>query len=268
MILEVAAICEKNIKIDMRKKIPFLFCALIAATLVSCESSLWNRPDKPYKIAIASYDISLLSVERSTGTEKVYEKQRIETALEEGIQRFYFEDEMVRIKWCPAPNDIVFVVHNKADNTVKIVWDEGKFIDEKGVIHRLLHSGIGYEERNDSHSPTIIFPKETLEDFVFPADYWQKEEFGKKSHKNQVYWKRVSFLPTQIKGTAEELRTKIEPFVGKTFQVILALQVNGVRNDYVCTFRINKVDVTEKEQQQEKNTNSEKGSGRGGRRRF
>jgi len=34
--------------------------------------------------------------------------------------------------------------------------------------------------------------------------------------------------------------------------VILALQINGVRTDYVCTFIVNNVDVTEKEQQPEK----------------
>ena len=254
---------NRNKKIyDMHKKVIILFCALIVATLTSCESSLWKQPDRPYKVANASYDISLISVEKSTGTEKVYEKQRIETVLEEGIPKFYFEDEVVRIKWRLTSNDIVFVVHNKADNPVKIIWDEGKFIDAEGVTHKLLHSGIGYEERNDFHPPTIVYAKDTLEDFVYPADCWQKEESGRKSHKNQGHWKRGSFLPTQIRGTAEELRTKAEPFVGKTFQVILALQINGVRTDYVCTFIVNNVDVTEKEQQPEKNSNN--GGGRRG----
>jgi hypothetical protein len=256
---------NRNKKIyDMHKKVIILFCALIVATLTSCESSLWKQPDRPYKVANASYDISLISVEKSTGTEKVYEKQRIETVLEEGIPKFYFEDEVVRIKWRLTSNDIVFVVHNKADNPVKIIWDEGKFIDAEGVTHKLLHSGIGYEERNDFHPPTIIYAKDTLEDFVYPADCWQKEESGRKSHKNQGHWKRSSFLPTQVRGTAEELRTKAEPFVGKTFQVILTLQINGVRTDYVCTFIVNNVDVTEKEQQPEKNSNS--GGGRRGNR--
>ena len=252
---------------SLRKKVIILFCALIVATLVSCESSsLWKQPDRPYTIANANYDISLFSVEKTTGTEKVYEKQRIETVIEEGIQKFYFEDEMVRIKWHPAPNDIGFVVHNKTYSFLKIVWDEGKFIDENTVTHRLLHSGIGYEERNDIQPPTIIYAKDTLEDFVYPADYWQKEEPSKKSHKNQDYWKRGSFLPTHIRGTADELRTKAEPFVGKTFQIILVLQINGVRNYYKCTFIINNVNVIEKEQQPEKNPENRTGGRRGSKR--
>ena len=48
------------------------------------------------------------------------------------------------------------------------------------------------------------------------------------------------------------------------YKVILALQINGVRYDYVCIFKINNVDVTEKEEQQpEKNPNNGRGR-RGG----
>ena len=243
----------------MRKEFVILSCALTVAFLVSCESALLKQPDQRHMIANASYDISLISVEKSIGTEKVNEKQKIETVLEEGILKFYFEDETVRIKWRPSPDDIGFVVHNKADHPVKIVWDESGFIDKNGASHKLLHSGIGYEERNDFHPPAIIFAKDTLEDFVYPADYWQKEESGKKSHKQQGHWRRASFLPTQMRGTAEELRTKTEPFIGKTFQVILSLQINGVRTDYISTFIINNVNVTEREQQPENNHNGGRG---------
>jgi len=260
----------------MRKKIVILFCAFIIAILISCEPPYRKKsPDdssrRTYKIANANYDISLISVERSNGTKKIYGEQRIEAVIEEGISTFFFEDETVKIKWFPTPNDIVIVVNNKADRPVRIVWDEARFIDEKDESHRLIHSGIGYEERNESHPPTVVEARGTLEDFMHPADYFRWEEaYGGKSSKQQGYWRRASFLPTQIKGTAEELRAKTEPFVGKTFQVILALQIENVRNDYVNTFRINKVEVTEKVQQEpqpEKNHDEGKGSEKGSRRR-
>ena len=50
------------------------------------------------------------------------------------------------------------------------------------------------------------------------------------------------------------------------YKVILALQINGALNDYVCTFVVNKVDVTEKEQQPQKKSEDKTGSRRGGRR--
>jgi hypothetical protein len=257
----------------MRKEIVILFCAFIIATLIGCESPYQTKSPSDssrriHTIANASYDISLISVERYiAGTKKIYGEQRIEAVIEEGISRFYFEDEMVRIKWRPTPYGAVFVVNNKVDRPVRIVWDEARFIDEKGVSHRLIHSGIAYEERNDPQRPTIVFGRGTIEDFVYPADYFQWEEGGsRRSSKQQGYWRRASFMPTQIKGTAEELRMKAEPFIGKTFQVKLALQIDDVPNDYVCTFKINKVDVTEKEQQPEKKSDEGKGSGKGNRR--
>ena len=125
----------------MRKKIVILFCAFIIAILISCEPPYRTKsPDdssrRTYKIANANYDISLISVERSNGTKKIYGEQRIEAVIEEGISTFFFEDETVRIKWFPTPNDIVIVVNNKADRPVRIVWDEARFIDEKDEIHR------------------------------------------------------------------------------------------------------------------------------------
>jgi hypothetical protein len=238
----------------MRKeRIVILLCAFIIAILIGCASPYQAKSQRTYTIATASYDISLISVERYTGTKKIYGEQRIDSVLEDGVSKFYFEDELVRIKWLPRPDDIVLVVNNKVGGLVRIVWDEARFIDEKGISHRLIHSGIGYEERNYLQQPAIIVGKGSLEDFVHPADYFQWEEGGgRRSSKQQGYWRRVPFMPTQIRGTAEELRAMTEPFLGKTFQVRLALQISDIPNNYVCTFIINKVDVTEKEQQPEK----------------
>ena len=255
----------------MRKGIVIFFCAFVTAALVSCGP--WYRTKPPsdssqgtYTVAKAAYDISLVSVEKSTGGKKLGQ-QRIEAVIEAGISKFSFEDETVRIKWLPSPYDIVFVLNNKTYRPVRIVWDEARFIDERGLSHRLIHSGAGYEDRNASHPPTVVAARGTLEDFLHPADYFQKEEdHSGKSSKQEGYWKRTPFLPAQIKGTAEELRAKAEPFVGKAFQVILALQIDDLQNEYVCTFRINKVDVTEEKREQEKspdNKDQGKKSGRG-----
>jgi hypothetical protein len=193
--------------------------------------------------------------------------QRIEAVVEHGISKFYFEDETVRIKWLPSPYDVVFMLNNKTDGPMIIVWNEARFVDAKSARQRLIHSGAGYEDRNNSHPPTVVAARGALEDFVHPADYFQREEgYGGSSNKEQGYWKRAPFLPAQIKGTAAELRAKAEPFIGKTFQVILPLQTGDLQNEYICTFKINKVAVTEEKREQEKGSdNKEKGkrSGKG-----
>ena len=81
----------------MRKEIVILFCAFIIATLIGCGLPYQTKSQGTYTIANASYDISLISAERYTGTQKIHREQRIEPVLEEGISKFYFEDEMVRV---------------------------------------------------------------------------------------------------------------------------------------------------------------------------
>ncbi len=262
---------------SMIRKNVILPCLLIVAALISCGTphrtkSSQDSPGKTYKIAVASYDISLISVDRPAQAKQLYGEQKIETVIQEGILRSYFEDGMVSIEWRPTPDDIGLVIRNRTYDPLIVVWDDARFFDEKGNKHGLTHAGIGYEDRNDSHPPTVIAARGTLEDFIHPADSFQREETrGRKSYTQNDQWVRSPFLPTQIKGTADELRAKVEPLTGKTFQVLLPLHTNNVRNDYVYTFKINRVDVKEKEQKIDKKSNDGKegsGTGRSGRRRL
>jgi hypothetical protein len=259
----------------MEKKIIALpLCLFLAALFTSCDShnqtksSPYNSP-RTQKVAKARYDIAMIAVEKSMASPHQVEMQRIETVFEEGMTKYRHEDGLVRIEWRPAPVDIVFTVYNKTDSPVKIVWDEARFMDEKGISHRLIHSGIGYEERNLPQPPTVIAGGINLEEFMHPLDYFQWEEIrGMSAAKKQGYWDRAPFLPTQIpKGTAEELRVKAGAMVGKTFQAILPLEINQIRIDYLCTFRIAHVDIAESEEPMGRNSSDSKGSGRSGRRR-
>jgi len=252
-----------------KKKVAVLLYMFLIVLLMGCDSSYRTKSSSPrtQKVANARYDITMIAVEKSVRSQKMLEEQRIETVVEGGITRYRSEDSMVRIEWRPAPVDIEFTVNNKTDSPIKIVWDEASFVDEKGISHRLIHSGIGYEERKLPQPPTVIAGGINLQDFIHPLDYFQwKEIRGMRLDKQQGYWDRTPFLPTQTKGTAEELRVKASTFVGKTFQVILPLEISNIRIDYLCTFRITNVDITEGEEPIERNSSEKKGSGRTGKR--
>ena len=253
-----------------KKKVAVLLYMFLIVLFMGCDSSYRTKSSSPrtQKVANARYDITMIAVEKSVGPQKMLEEQRIEKIVEEGITRYRSEDNMVRIEWQPAPVDIAFTVNNKTDGPIKIVWDEARFVDEKGISHRLIHSGIGYEERKLPQPPTVIVGGLNLQDFIHPLDYFQwKEVRGMRSDKQQGYWDRTPFLPTQIKGATEELRVKAGAVVGKTFQVILPLEISNIRIDYLCIFRIANVDITEGEEPIERNSSEKKGSGRTGKKR-
>lgn len=257
------------------RTISILLYLCVISLFVSCETQHRTKPSsfnspKMQVIAKARYDISLIAAERSIGNSELQREPSIETVIEQGVVRYSFEDEMVKMIWLGGPIDIVFTVSSKTDHPIKIIWDDARFIDEKGISHRLNHSGIAYEERNLSQSPTIVATRGKLEDFLHPADYFQWIPIGGlRSDKKEGYWDRAPFLPTQIKGTAEELRAKADIVIGKTFRVIFPLEINNGRIDYLCTFRINNVEVTtneEKEEQLDRNLSEKKGRGRTGKR--
>ena len=207
-------------------------------------------------------------MERTAESRRKYGEQRIETIVEVGIPKFSFEDAAVRIKWRPTSDDISLVLTNKSANLVKIVWDEALFTDENRGNHRLIHSATGYEDRNNIHPPTVIVARGTIDDFIHPADYFAPEEgYGKRSSGRTVDWRKSPFLPTQIKGTAEELRVRAESVVGKTFRVMLPIEIDYVLNDYTYTFKINGVNVSEKTERIETNSNENRENKMPGRRR-
>lgn len=243
--------------------IRILLCSCVIFLFTSCgtKSSSHNSPKTP-TVSKAKYDISLIDVERSVGNSELPRKPKIEKVIEKGVVGYSFEDETVKMIWRGMPVDIVFTINNKTDHPIKIAWNESRFIDMEGTGRRLNHSGIGYEERNLSQPPTIIAAGSKLEDFIHPADYFHWIPLGDvNSDKKEGYWDRAPFLPTQIKGTAKELKAKTDTVIGKTFRVILPLEIKNVRIEYICTFKIDKADVTvneEKEKQMERNANERK----------
>jgi len=78
--------------------------------------------------------------------------------------------------------------------------------------------------------------------------------------------RRRTFLLTDPMQSKDELKAKAESFVGKTLQARLPLQIEGIQADDVFTFKINKVNIAEERQREEKASDPGKGTKGGGRR--
>jgi len=243
----------------------FAVVALLSCGQLSHSGSSSDHSRKgTYTLARASYDLSLISVEKPVKAKEKYGEPTIGEIRKDKISKYYFEDGMVRIEWRPTSLDIAFLLNNKLDDSINIIWDEAKFFDEEGYAHGVIHSGISYDERYHSRPPAAIAKKGSLKDFIYPADYLQKaENYTSKSRTRAGEWDKRPILPAQIRATADELKAKTEPLVGKTLQVLLPLQVENVRYDYLFTFKINKVNVTEEKHEQEKSSEDKGREGRG-----
>lgn len=184
------------------------------------------------------YDIGLYEVERPAQARERYGEQKITKVQEEGIEKYYFEDEMVQIAWIPIASPIAsrmsFVLTNKTDHSIKIVWDEAAFVDTNGMSRRVMHSGVKYIDRNNPQPPSVVVRRGAITDDIIPSDNVVSSEYGG--------WSEEPLLP-KFGIDAQALKTKAEKYSGKTYQVLLPLEIEGIINEYIFTFKINNVEV-------------------------
>lgn len=186
---------------------------------------------------IAFYDVGLKEVERPASARERYGEQRISTVQEEGVNQYSFEDDLVKIGWFVSLKSISFAMTNKTDHTIKIIWDEAAYVDENGSTQRVMHSGVKYVDRNDPQPPSVIVRKGNLKDVIIPTNkiYYISGQYGG--------WREELLLQGKLGGTPEEVSEKAKGNIGKTIKVLLPLEIQGVLNEYLFTFKINSVTI-------------------------
>lgn len=183
----------------------------------------------------AQYDIGLSDVERPATARERYGESEITRLEEEGLDKYRFEDDMIRIAWVVGSSSLSFVMENKTDHSIRVIWDEAAYVDPGGMSHRIMHSGVKYIDRSEPQPPTVVVRKGKIDDVIVPVDnvYFTGGYGG---------WAESPLLP--ISGyTAEQRRQAAYGYVGKSIQVLLPLQIEQVVNDYIFRFRINDVDL-------------------------
>ena len=187
----------------------------------------------------AQYDISLTRVERPAEAKERYGEQKISTTQEDGVNKFVFEDEMVKIIWFPKRADFVFNLKNKTNNSIKIIWDEAVYVDASGSSGRVMHTGVKYTDRNASQPPSVIVRNGSMDDLVSPTEnvYYVSGQYGG--------WRTASLFP-QTGNSQSELKQKTDIYKGKNVQILLPLEIENVINEYIFVFSINDILISER----------------------
>lgn len=166
--------------------------------------------------AVPIYDVGLSEVERPADAIKRYGEHKIVS----------FEDEMVEMVLFVDKKKISFSLLNKTKHSIKIVWDESVYIDQNGRRNRVMHQGVKYINKSQPQPPSIVARGATIEDVVIPAD---------NVHLVGSSWRVYPLLPY-----SSEDATDAKNLIGEKLQVLLALQIQGVVNEYIFSFTINK----------------------------
>ena len=187
------------------------------------------------------YSIELKQVERPAHAKERYGKHEIVRVEEKGVTKYSFEDELMSIFWMPTVSALYFVLNNKTDHSIKIIWDEAAYVDIDGISQRVMHAGVKYADRNNSQPPTVVVRKGTVTDLIVPSD---KVDRGK-----------YRMIPYIWAPNAEELKLKAEKHIGKNIEALLPLQIEDVVNEYIFIFEVQSIEI--KQNKEEKITGYE-----------
>ena len=207
------------------KKVNLFLLAFTAFMLTSCGA---------FKNYIASYSVGLSSVESPADAKQQFGETKVVTFNEEGVSKYRYEDDYINIVWYVGLKQFNFTLNNKSGHSLKINWDDISFVDTKGQVGRVMHSGIKYSERNNSQPATTVPKGASISDILLPTEnvYFVSGQYGG--------WRENYLLPC-VYQTPEAFNAGASSLVGKTMTIMMPIMIENVQNDYTFTFNIDKL---------------------------
>lgn len=174
------------------------------------------------------------SVESPADAKKQFGETKVVNFNEEGVNKYRYEDDYIDIVWYVGQKQFNFVLKNKSGHTLKINWDDVSYVDVKGNVGRVMHSGVKYAERNNSQPATTLPKNASISDLLLPTDnvYYVSGKYGG--------W-RESYLVPCVYKNQEAFNAEASSLVGKTMTILMPIMIENVQNDYTFTFSIDKL---------------------------
>lgn len=207
------------------KKVNLFLLVFTAFMLTSCGA---------FKNYIASYSVGLSSVESPADAKQQFGETKVVTFNEEGVSKYRYEDDYINIVWYVGLKQFNFTLNNKSGHSLKINWDDISFVDTKGQVGRVMHSGVKYSERNNSQPATTVPKGASISDILLPTEnvYFVSGQYGG--------WRENYLLPC-VYQTPEAFNAGASSLVGKTMTIMMPIMIENVQNDYTFTFNIDKL---------------------------
>jgi hypothetical protein len=97
-----------------------------------------------------------------------------------------------------------------------------------------MHTGVKYNERNNSQPATTIPKGASLSDLLLPTEnvYFTSGQYGG--------WNERLLIPS-IYSTPEAFANGASNYVGKTMRILMPIMIENVQNDYTFEFKIDKL---------------------------
>jgi len=201
----------------------------------------------------ANYDVGLSEVERPSDAKGKYGKQEIvsfeDKNEDETVTKYRFEDGMIEmIVWLEDSRFFPFQLRNKTEHSIKIIWDKSSYVDENSISKRIFQKQMDGSRPDLSRLPTIIPKGARVNNFILPGDDLSDLKLELTLHRG-IDTKPL--FPLEREWNYEERKEeevsdfnkRVGRLMGKKMHLLLALQIEGVTNEYMFSFLIHGVEV-------------------------
>ena len=163
------------------------------------------------------YNVSLVSVDKPTNPKIRYGQSTV--IREEGICKYAYIDNYINILLFADSDKINFLLENLTQYSIKVVWDEGVFVDVDGTTSRILHKGVKKSQKDESQPSSVIIKGSSLADFAAPIN-----KISYSAYLDGWYGTSLCSAASKIKK--------------ETIKLMLPIQIQDIINEYIFTFEV------------------------------
>ena len=132
-----------------------------------------------------------------------------------------YTDDIITIAWSYVTgSELNFKLKNNSDKEIKVLWDNGKYVDADGSSNSIIHNGVKLGNKYESQHPTIVPSSTEIADVVIPVNKIEQ-------HKRGLF---------EFSDKAKKRKKQLENNYGKTVKVVLPIEHNSKIIDYTYSF--------------------------------
>ena len=171
-------------------------------------------------------------------TRSSYYLTNVETkgSTKSGFANGKFEDKSIYIQSSLDKDVINISILNKSQETMRINWDGGAYIDNNGNSMRIVHSKVKLIDLERAQVPTVIAAGTQYSDNLYVTDYVKIVD-------GQPVFKPL--IGSNAFRSKDEANDNLQP-IGSTVKLLLPIEVNGTNREYLFTFTCDKSSIEER----------------------
>ncbi len=134
-----------------------------------------------------------------------------------------YQDKVISVSWIIGDQGFQLRLENMSSHDLKILWDRAEYLDTNKQSHRIMHSGIRYQDRNNPIPNQFVLAGQGLQTVVIPV---KKVVFSQQKKTYEIQ----SLLPLDSEAAVG--------LKGKTVNLFIPIEVNRQIIPYNFKFEI------------------------------